>query len=120
MNVSSLLALDIHHRSIRNFLICVAVQCDPNRKASGAVVPDELNAADGLATRPLPNGLETLFAQIPVAHSDRFKLRHADSSNKEGPPQPGRCDGPKVFRSKPKRGLAAPHGRNFHAHSGPK
>jgi hypothetical protein len=99
--MSSLLSLDIDHCAIRNFLICVAVQRDPHGKAGRAVVPNDPNTANGLAARPLPNGLETLFAQISVAHSDRFKLRHADNSNKqEGPPQPGRCDGPKVFRSK--------------------
>ena len=100
--MSPLFTLNVHHRSIRNFLICIPVQCNANRKTGWAVVPDDLNAADGLAARPLLDGLQVLFSEIPVAHSDRFKLRHADSSNKEGPPQPGRCDGPKVFRSNTK------------------
>jgi hypothetical protein len=98
--MSPLLALDIDHRSIRDFLICVAVQRDAYGKARRAVVPNDPNAANGLAARPLPNGLKTLFAEICVAHSDCFNLCHANSSNKEGPPQPGRCDGPEVFRSK--------------------
>jgi hypothetical protein len=97
VKMSPLFALDIHHRSIGNFPVCLPIQCDPNGKAGRAVVPNDPNAADGLAARPLPNGVETLSPKISVAHSDRFKLRHADSSNKKGPPQPGRCDGPKVL-----------------------
>jgi hypothetical protein len=55
--MSSLLALDIDHRTISHSRVCLSVQGNTDRKAGWAVVPDDLNASDGLATGPLSNGL---------------------------------------------------------------
>jgi hypothetical protein len=74
--VPSLLTLDRGHGAIRDFLICLPVQRDSHRKAGRAVVPNDLNAADAFATRPLSNRLQTIFSEIRVAHSDRFEFYH--------------------------------------------
>jgi hypothetical protein len=76
VKMPSLLTLDRGHGAISDFLICLPVQRDSHRKAGRAVVPNDLNAADALATRPLSNRLQTIFSEIRVAHSDRFEFYH--------------------------------------------
>jgi hypothetical protein len=55
--MSSFLTLDADDRAISDFPVCLPVQRDADRKAGRAVVPNDLNAADGLAARPLSNGI---------------------------------------------------------------
>jgi hypothetical protein len=75
--MSSLLALDEVDRAIGDFFVGLPVQRHPDRKPARCVISDNLNAANGLAPRPLSNGLQALFSESPVAHSDCFPLRHA-------------------------------------------
>ena len=77
MEMSSLLALDAGDRAIGDFLVGLPVQRPPDRKTARCVISNNLNAANRLAPRPLPNGLQALFSKSPVAHSDCFPLRHA-------------------------------------------
>jgi|ERR1700722_12032772 hypothetical protein len=72
----SLLTLDADHRTISDSPVCISVQGDTDRKAGRAIVPNDLNAADCLAAGPLSNGLQALFPESSVAHSDRFEFRH--------------------------------------------
>ena len=76
VKMSSLLTLDAGHRAIGDSLVCLSVQGDTDRKAGRAIVTNDLNAADGLAIRPLSNGLQALFSESPVAHSDSFEFSH--------------------------------------------
>src|SRR5258706_13973590 len=77
MEMSSLLTLDAIDRAIGDFLVGLPVQRPPDRKPARCVISNNLNAADRLAPRPLPNGLQALFSNSPVPHSDCFPLRHA-------------------------------------------
>jgi hypothetical protein len=70
--VSSFLTLNVDDRSISDLLVRLPIQGDTDRKAGRTVVPNDLNAADGLAARPLSNGLKALFSQSSVAQSDCF------------------------------------------------
>ena len=74
--MSSLLALDEVDRAIGDFFVGLPVQRHPDRKPARCVISNNLNAANGLAPRPLSNGLQALFSENPVAHSDCFPLRH--------------------------------------------
>jgi hypothetical protein len=66
----SFFPLDIYHCTIGDALACLSVQGDSDRKAGPAIAPNDLNAADGLAAWPLSDGLQTIFAEIGVAHPD--------------------------------------------------
>ena len=77
MEMSSILTLDAIDRAIGDFLVGLPVQRPPDRKLARCVFSNNLNAANRLAPRPLPNGLQALFSKSPVAHSDCFPLRHA-------------------------------------------
>src|SRR5712664_1338370 len=77
METSSILTLDAIDRAIGDFLVGLPVQRPPDRKPARFVISNKLNAANRLAPRPLPNGLQALFSKSPVAHSDCFPLRHA-------------------------------------------
>lgn len=70
--VSSFLPLDVDDRSISDLLVRLPVQRDTDRKARRAVVPNDLNTADGLAARPLSEGLQTLSSESSVVQSDSF------------------------------------------------
>jgi hypothetical protein len=78
--VSSFLTLDAHDRSISDFLVCLPVQRDADRKAGRAIVANDLNAADSLAAWPLSNGLQALFTESAVGHTDCFESHHRDLS----------------------------------------
>ena len=67
MEMSSLLTLDAIDRAIGDFLVGLPVQCPPDRKTARCVISNNLNAANRLAPRPLPNGLQALFLKSPVA-----------------------------------------------------
>ena len=73
MEMSSLLALDANDRAIGDFLVGLPIQRPPGRKTARCVIPNYVNAANRLAPRPLPNGLQALLSQSPVC----FPLRHA-------------------------------------------
>jgi hypothetical protein len=75
--MSSLLALDEVDRAIGDFFVGLPVHRHPDRKPARCVISNNLNAANGLAPRPLSNGLQALFSESPVAHSDCFPFRHA-------------------------------------------
>jgi hypothetical protein len=62
------LTLDGTHRAVGTPTICVTIQRHPNREAA-VVLPDDLNAGDGLAARPLSDGVKALFPQSGVAQS---------------------------------------------------
>src|ERR1700691_6406816 len=76
VKISSLLALDAGHRTIGKSLVGLAIQRHPNQKAAGHIIPNDLNAANGLAARPLPHGLKAFFAESRVAQSDGFYILH--------------------------------------------
>ena len=76
VKISSLLALDAGHRTIGKSLVGLAIQRHPNQKAAGHIIPNDLNAANGLAARPLPHGLKAFFAESRVAQSDSFYVLH--------------------------------------------
>ena len=78
MEMSSLLALDAIDRAIGDFLVGLAVQRYPDRKTARFLIPNNLDAAHGLASRPVLNGLQALLSESCVAQSDGFRLRHAD------------------------------------------
>jgi hypothetical protein len=76
MKVSPLLALDARHRAIGKPLVGRSIQRHPDRKATWRTVSDDLNAANGLATGPLPNGLKAFLAEHRIAQADRFEFHH--------------------------------------------
>jgi len=61
--MSSLLTLDAIDRAIGDFLVGLPIQRPPDRKTARCVISNNLNAADRLAPRPLPNGLQALFEE---------------------------------------------------------
>jgi hypothetical protein len=67
MELPSLLTLDAIDRAIGDFLVGLAVQRHPDRKAAGCFISNDLNAANGLAPRPLSNSLQALLSESPVA-----------------------------------------------------
>jgi len=77
MEMSSLLTLDAIDGPIGDFLVGLPVQRPADRKTARCVISNDLNGANRLAPRPLPNGLQAFFSKSPVAHSDCFPLRHA-------------------------------------------
>src|SRR5260370_1939582 len=70
MEMSSLLTLDAIDRAIGDFLVGLPVQRPADRKTARCVISNDLNGANRLAPRPLPNGLQAFFSKSPVAHSD--------------------------------------------------
>ena len=70
MEMSSLLALNVDDRAICDFLVGLPVQRHPDRKVARLIASNDLNAAHGLAPRPLSNGLQALF-------SEGLAFRHA-------------------------------------------
>jgi hypothetical protein len=76
MELPSLLTLDAIDRAIGDFLVGLAIQRHPDRKAAGCFISNDLNAANGLAPRPLSNSLQALPSESPVAQSDRLRPRH--------------------------------------------
>jgi hypothetical protein len=69
----SFLALNAFHRSIGGFLIGAPVQSHPHRKTGPCVVSNDLDAANRLASRPLPNCVQTFFSESRVIESDRTR-----------------------------------------------
>jgi hypothetical protein len=67
MEMSSLLTLDAIDRAVGDFLVGLPVQRPPDRKLARCVFSNNLNAANRLAPRPLPNGLQAFFSKSPVA-----------------------------------------------------
>jgi hypothetical protein len=84
MEMSSLLTLNAIDRAIGGFLVGSPVQCHPNRKAS-AIISNNLDSGDGLTPWPLSNGIDALFSQSPVAHSDCFRFCHAAHNGQVDP-----------------------------------
>jgi hypothetical protein len=76
MKVPPLLALDAGHRAIRKSLVGRSIQRHPDRKATWRAVSDDLNAANRLATGPLPNGLKAFLAERRITEANRFEFRH--------------------------------------------
>jgi hypothetical protein len=76
MEMPPLLALDAIDRAIGNFLVGLSVQRHADGKAARCSLPNDLDAGNGLASRPLPNGVKALLSENPVAQSDRPPLRH--------------------------------------------
>jgi hypothetical protein len=76
MEMPPLLALDAIDRAIGNSLIGLSVQRHADGKAARCSLPNDLDAGNGLASRPLPNGVKALLSENPVAQSDRPPLRH--------------------------------------------
>ena len=65
MKMTPLLALHESHCTVGKPLFRIAVECHPNGKAA-VVLANDLNAADGLAARPVPHGVKAFLAQIGV------------------------------------------------------
>ena len=66
-----------HHAidgAIGGFLVGFAVQRYPDRKTAGSVISDDLDAANGLAAGPLPDGLQALLSESAVAQSERCRF----------------------------------------------
>jgi hypothetical protein len=74
MEMPPLLAQHAIDGAIGGFFVGFAVQGYPDRKTAGYIVPDDLDAANGLAAGPLPNGLEALLSESAVAQSERCRL----------------------------------------------
>src|SRR5258708_8265159 len=77
MEMSSLFPLAAIDRPIGDFLVGLPVQRPADRKTARGVISNDLNGANRLAPRPLPNGLQAFFSKSPVAHSGCFALPHA-------------------------------------------
>ena len=58
-----LLSFDIDHGPVSDPLVGLAVQGDPDREPGRAIVTDQLNAGDRLATRPTLDGFQALLAE---------------------------------------------------------
>ena len=76
MEMPPLLALDAVDRTIGNFLVGLSVQRHPDGKAARRSLPNDLDAGNGLAPRPLPDGVQALLSERPVAQSERPPLGH--------------------------------------------
>jgi hypothetical protein len=76
MEMPPFLTLDAIDRAIGNFLVGLSVQCHADRKAARCSMPNDLNAGNGLAPRPLPDGLKALLSESSVAQSECSPLRH--------------------------------------------
>jgi hypothetical protein len=76
MEMPPLLALDAIDRAIGNFLVGLSVQRHADGKAAWRSLPNDLEAGNGLAPRPLPDGVKALLSENPVAQSDRSPFRH--------------------------------------------
>jgi hypothetical protein len=73
----SFLALDAVDGAIGGSLVGLPVQRHPDSEPAPTVVSNDLDAADGLASGPMSNGLQALFSESAVAHSNFFRqLRH--------------------------------------------
>jgi hypothetical protein len=66
MKLPPFLALDASHRAIGRLHVGGSVQRYLDGKARKPPTSKDLNAADGLATGPLPNGLEALFPESRI------------------------------------------------------
>jgi hypothetical protein len=78
VKMPTLLALDAADSAIGGSLVGLPVQRHPDRETARRVVSNDLNAANGFASGPVSDGLQALFSESPVAHSDCFhRLRHA-------------------------------------------
>jgi hypothetical protein len=74
----TLLALYAADSAIGGSLVGLPLQRHPDRETARRVVSNDPNAANGLASGPVSDGLQVLFSESPVAHSDCFHgLRHA-------------------------------------------
>jgi hypothetical protein len=62
MEISSHFALDAIGRTIGDFPYCIPIQSYSDRKTTGRVISDNLDASDGLTSRPLPNSIEAFLA----------------------------------------------------------
>jgi hypothetical protein len=87
IEIAPFLTLDGTHRAVGTPTICVTIQRHPNREAT-VVLPDDLNAGDGLAARPLSDGVKALFPQSGVAQSSSNELvSHQRPSENLTPPE---------------------------------
>jgi hypothetical protein len=59
------------------FHVGLPKQRHPNGKAAGRIVSKDLNATNGLAARPLSNGVQAFFSERRVAQSDCLRFSHA-------------------------------------------
>jgi hypothetical protein len=67
MKLPSFLALNASDRAIGRFHVGLSIKDYPDGKTPRLVASSDLNARDGLATGPLPDGLEALFPESPVS-----------------------------------------------------
>jgi hypothetical protein len=67
MKLPSFLSLDASDRAIGRFHVGVSIQRYPDGKFPQLVISNNLNAGDGLTTRPLPDSLKALLAKSAVA-----------------------------------------------------
>ena len=67
MKLPSFLSLNANDRAISRFHVGISVERYPDRKFPWSVISKNLNARDGLTTRPLPDGLKALFPESPIA-----------------------------------------------------
>src|SRR5215831_848814 len=75
MEMSALLALDVVHRAIGGFPLCLSVQRDLDRKVARHFLSNDPNGADGLAPGPLSDGIEAFPSESLVTQSDCQGLR---------------------------------------------
>jgi len=74
MKASPFFTLNISRCAIGDGRACTSVQGNTDRKARPTIIPNDLNAADGLASRPLPDGFKALFSQRALAQANRFEF----------------------------------------------
>jgi len=83
MKLPSLFALDARHRAIGRPHVGSSVQRYLDGKGRRPPTSKDLNAGDGLATGPLPNGLEALFPESHIVYADCVGFHHADRTRAE-------------------------------------
>jgi len=66
MEMSSLFTLNELDRTIGDFLVGLAVQRHPDRKTARGAFSNDLNAGNGVTSRPLPNSIQALFSECPL------------------------------------------------------
>src|SRR5258705_8739570 len=69
MEMSALFTLNELDPTIGDFRVGLAVQRHPDRKTGRGVFSNDLNAGNGVTSRPLPNRIQALFSECPVALS---------------------------------------------------
>src|SRR5260370_34122643 len=83
MKLPSFLALNASHRAIGLRHVGGSIQRYLDRKTSRPPASNDLNAGDGLTTRPMPDGVKAFFPESHVVFADCFGFHHAGRARAE-------------------------------------